>query len=268
MMFPTSRTLLDEDTAGVYIENPNYLGHLQEEPGKIAELSKDEGAIFVVGVNPISLGLLKPPSEYGADIVVGEGQPLGNPASFGGPSLGIFACREEREFLHQMPGRVVGMAETEDGETRGFDMVLQTREQHICREKATSNLCTSQALNAVAAAVYLSSLGKSGLREVAERCARNANYTASRMNEIEGVKAPLFDAPHFNEFVVSFEDSSRSVEEINSELLKRGIHGGKPLGEEFPEFGESSLWCSTELHGKEDIDWMISCLEDIGGGSS
>lgn len=255
--------VLDEDTAAVYLENPSYLGHLETEPREIAEVSEDLGALFIVGVNPISLGLLKPPAEYGADIVVGEGQPLGIPASFGGPSLGIFTCREDREFLHQMPGRVVGMAETEEGETRGFCRVMQAREQHIRREKATSNLCTSQALNAVAAAIYLSTLGPSGLRKLAEKCAGNARYMMEGMNDIEGVNAPGFDAPHFNEFLVSFEDSGRSVKEVNSELLKFGVHGGKSLKEEFPEFGESSLWCSTELHSEEDIDWAIRALERI-----
>lgn len=256
---------VDENTACVYLENPNYFGHLEPQSEKIAEISKDNNALFVVGVNPISLGILKPPGEYGADIVVGEGQPLGNPVNFGGPSLGIFACRDERKFLRQIPGRLVGMTETEKDNTRGFTMTLQTREQHIRRKKATSNICTNQTLNALAAAVYLSSLGSSGLREVAEKCAKNAKYLMNKINELNGVSAPRFDAPHFNEFLVSFEDSAKSVEEINRELLNRGIHGGKPVQKDFPEFSDSSLWCTTELHDKEEIDWLITSLEDILG---
>lgn len=260
---PELEELLDENTAGVYIENPNYLGHLELRAEEISELSEDAGAVFVVGVNPVSLGVLKPPANYGADIVVGEGQPLGSPANFGGPLLGIFACRGDREFLHQIPGRMIGMTEGGKEGTRGFCMVLQTREQHIRREKATSNLCTTQALNALAAAVYLSSLGPEGFRKIAELCAGNARYAMEEMNGLSGVMAPVFDAPHFNEFVVSFEDSTKSVEEINSELLDRGVHGGKPLKEEFPEFGEASLFCLTELHGKDEIDWMLNSLKEV-----
>lgn len=256
---------VDEETIGVYIENPNYLGQLEERPEEVGDLAKNNGATFIVGVNPISLGVLKPPSDYGADIVVGEGQPLGNPVNFGGPSLGIFACREDRKFLRQMPGRLVGMTEAEGSDTRGFTMTLQTREQHIRREKATSSLCTNQALNAVAAAIYLSSLGPFGLREVAEKSVRNARYLSDEMNDLEGVSAPVFDAPHFNEFVASFEDSEKSVKEVNSELLKRGIHGGKFLGNEFSGFSESSLWCSTELHDEEELDWLITSLVDVLG---
>lgn len=259
---------LDDETAGVYIENPNYLGQIEKRVDEIGEMVKKGDTLFVVGTNPISLGLLKPPGDYGADIVVGEGQPLGIPAHFGGPSLGIFACRNERKFLRQVPGRLVGMAEEQEDKRRGFTQVLQTREQHIRRKNAASNICTNQALNAVAAAIYLSSMGTSGLQKVSKKCAGNARYALKRMREIDGVNAPLFDAPYFNEFVVTFENSSKSGEKINSELLQRGIHGGKPLQKEFPRFGESSLWCFTELHTEGDIDWMIDSLRDILEGES
>ena len=155
------------------------------------------------------------------------------------------------------------MTTTEDGETRGFCMALQEREQHASREGATSNLCTTQALNAVSAAIYLSSLGPSGLREVAETCAGNAQYAMRRLNEIDDITTPVFESPHFNEFVVSFSDSNLSAEEVNSMLLKRGIHGGKSLREEFQRFRDSSLWCTTEIHSKQEIDWMIDSLKEI-----
>ncbi len=254
---------LDDQTAAVYIENPNYLGHLEEDPEKIAEKCQGFDALFIVGVNPISLGVLKSPGEYGADIVVGEGQPLGNPINFGGPSLGIFACKDDRKYLRQIPGRLIGMTETEEGNTRGYCMVLQTREQHIRREKARSSLCTNQTLNAVAAAVYLSTLGREGLSTVARKSAKNAQYLMKRMNEIDGVQCPVFEASHFNEFVANFEDSSKSIGEINSELLEHGIQGGKDLSKEFSMLGDSSLWCSTEIHSREEIDRLVSVLEEI-----
>ncbi|KXB09337.1 hypothetical protein AKJ35_00960 [candidate division MSBL1 archaeon SCGC-AAA833F18] len=258
---------ISEDTAGVYIENPSYLGFLETQPNKIADITREENALFVVGVNPISLGLLKPPGDYGADIVVGEGQPLGNPVSFGGPALGIFACRGERKFIRQLPGRLIGMTTEEEGKTRGFSMVLQTREQHIRRERATSSICTNQSLCAVAAAVYLASLGPSGLRDLAKSCAGSAQYAMEKLNSLNDVKAPIFDAPHFNEFTVSLDESSISTEEAASKLLSRGIHAGKPIDGEFPELENASLWCTTELHSKEDIDWLVTSLKEILEGT-
>ncbi len=254
---------VDEETAGVYLENPHYLGNIDEGPKKVSQIAGSEGAKFVMGVNPISLGILKPPADYGADIVVGEGQPLGIPASFGGSTLGIFSCRDEPEFLRNIPGRITGMTSTEDGETRGFCMALQEREQKARREGATSNLCTTQALNAISAAIYLSSLGPSGLREVAKTCAGNAQYMMERMDEIEGVTAPALESHHFNEFVVRFDNSNLTPKEINSELLERGIHGGKTLEKEFPRLSDSSLWCTTEIHTKEEIDWTVRSLTEI-----
>lgn len=254
---------LDIDTAGVYVENPAYLGTLETEVEEISETVSSKSALFLVGLNPISLGILKPPADYGADIVVGEGQPLGTPADYGGPSLGILACRDRKDFLKHMPGRIVGMTKSIGEGTRGFCLSLQDREQHISREKATSNLCTTQALNAVAAAIYLSSLGPSGLREVAKKCAGNARYMMEKMNDIEGVEAPFFEAPYFNEFVVSFSGADITVEDINSKLLDWGIHGGKPLGEHFPDLENCSLWCTTELHSKDEIDWTVDCLRKI-----
>ncbi|RLI17020.1 aminomethyl-transferring glycine dehydrogenase subunit GcvPA [Candidatus Bathyarchaeota archaeon] len=251
---------INGETAAVYVENPSYLGFVEENVDAIAEVAHDAGALFIVGVDPISLGLLRPPGDYGADIVVGEGQPLGNHMNFGGPLLGIFACRGDQRMIRQMPGRIIGMTTTVDGSERGFVMTLQTREQHIRRERATSNICTNQALCAVAAAVYLSLLGPNGLRELAELITSRAHYAMRRIGELTGVRAPIFSSYHFKEFTVSFE---KSVEEVNRGLLARGIHGGKSLIEEFPELGETALYCVTELHSKEDIDLLVSALEEV-----
>ncbi|KUO42644.1 MAG: glycine dehydrogenase [Candidatus Hadarchaeum yellowstonense] len=255
---------VDDNTAGVYIENPSYLGFLETQVDEIAELAHSKGALFVVGVNPISLGLLRAPGDYGADIVIGEGQPLGNPVSFGGPTLGIFACRGEQRLLRQLPGRLIGMTKTVDGKDRGFCMVLQTREQHIRREKATSNICSNEALCAVAAAVYLATLGPRGLRELAEVCAANASYLMKQLSQIEGIKVPLFKSPHFNEFTM--QCTRGSISWLNAELLKRGFHGGKPLRREFPELGEAALLCTTELHTKENLDGFVEAVRKVMEG--
>ncbi len=257
------KEMAEDDTAGIYIENPSYLGFLETQLKEISEITDEVGALFVVGVNPLSLGFLKPPEEYGADIVVGEGHHLGNPMNFGGPLLGIFGCRDDRKFIRQFPGRVSGITITLEDDERGFVIALQTREQHIRREKATSNICTNNTLCAIASAVYLASLGPKGLRNLALKCAGNADYAMKRFNNVEGVEAPVFDNSHFNEFTVSFEASEASAKEVNLELLKREIFGGKLIGEHFPELKDVSLWCTTELHSKEDIDLTADLIEDI-----
>jgi len=259
------RRELGGDVAGVYVENPSYLGFLETQVDEVAKAAHEVRSLFVVGVNPISLGLLKAPGDYGADIVIGEGQPLGNPVSFGGPLLGIFACRDDVKLVRQMPGRLIGMTTALDGRTRGYVMVLQTREQHIRRERATSSICSNEALCGVAAAIYLASLGPRGLRELGEACAANANYAMRKLRAIKGLKVPIFDAPHFNEFTLNCDDIGISAAKLNAELLKRDIQGGKPLRGEFPELGETSLMCVTELHTKEDIDRLTSALAEIAG---
>ncbi|MDI6819455.1 MAG: aminomethyl-transferring glycine dehydrogenase subunit GcvPA [Candidatus Hodarchaeaceae archaeon] len=257
------RAELGRDVAGVYIENPSYLGFLETQVDEIAAAAHEVGALFVVGVNPISLGLLKAPGEYGADIVIGEGQPLGNPVSFGGPLLGIFACRDDQKLVRQMPGRIIGMTTTLDGKTVGFVMVLQTREQHIRRERATSNICSNEALCAINVAIYLASLGPRGLRELGEICAANASYAIEKLNKIDGLLVPIFDSPHFNEFTLNCDRSNLSISSLNAKLLERGIQGGKPIREEFPELGETSLMCTTELHSGVDIDRLAEALTDV-----
>lgn len=254
---------ISEKTAAVYVENPTYLGFIEAQVEDIAEVTHDRNALLVAGIDPISLGVLKPPGEYSADIVVGEGQPFGNPMNFGGPLLGIFACRDDMQLIRQMPGRVVGMTTTLDGKRKGFCMALQTREQHIRREKATSNICSNESLCAVAAAAYLALLGPQGLRQLGEAIISKAHYAMQLLAEIDGIKTPTFRSAHFKEFTVNFDETKRTVHDVHEELLQRRIHGGKDISNEFPELGETALYCVTEIHSKEDIDHLAVALEDI-----
>ncbi len=254
------------EVAGVYIENPSYLGFLETQVDEVSDIAHRNESLLVVGVDPTSLGVIRPPGDYDADIVVGEGQPLGNPLNFGGPLLGIFATKDDMKFIRQMPGRIIGMTKSEDGKYRGFVMTLQTREQHIRRERATSNICSNEALCAVAAAIYLSLLGKKGIVELGKTILYNSHYAMKKLNAIDGVKAPYFKAPHFKEFLVTFYREGISVETVHEKLLEKGIHGGKNVKREFPEFGESMLLCVTEIHTKEDIDELVSAIKEIVEG--
>ncbi|MCD6445445.1 aminomethyl-transferring glycine dehydrogenase subunit GcvPA [Candidatus Bathyarchaeota archaeon] len=257
------KSKISEKTAAVYIENPSYLGFIETQVEEIAVETHSKGALFIVGVDPTSLGILKPPGEYDADIVVGEGQPLGNSMNFGGPLLGIFACHDDLKIVRQMPGRVIGMTTTKNGDREGFCMALQTREQHIRREKATSNICSNEALCAVASAVYMSLLGPEGFRELGETIMYKANYAIQLSSQIKGIKAPVFKSPHFKEFTVNFDDAGLKIEEVNKKLLNYGIHGGKDVSKEFPELGETALYCVTEIHSKEEIERLADALEEI-----
>ena len=257
------KTKISEKTASVYVENPAYLGFIETQAEDIAEIVHGHGALFIVGVDPISLGVLKPPGEYGADIVVGEGQPLGNPMNYGGPLLGIFACRDDMRLIRQLPGRTVGMTSTVDGKTRGFCMALQTREQHIRREKATSNICSNESLCAVASAVYLALLGPRGMRELGEAILCKARYAMQLLAKIDGVTTPMFKSAHFKEFTVNFDQTGKTALDVHERLLQRQVHGGKNIAKEFPELGETALYCVTEKHSKEDIDRLALALEAI-----
>ncbi len=254
---------MKNDVTAVYIENPSFLGFIEHQVDDIANIVHSHDSMFIVGVDPVSLGVLRPPGNYEADIVVGEAQPLGLGLNYGGPLLGIFAVRDDIRMIRQMPGRLIGMTTTLDGSETGFIMILQTREQHIRREKATSNICTNEALCAIASAVYLSLLGSSGLKELGELIMSLSHYATERIDEIKGVKAPLFESAFFKEFVVYFDTGT--VTEINKELLSKRIIGGLPLSKYFPELGESALYCITEIHSKEDIDYLVEVLSKVMG---
>lgn len=245
--------LLDKDTACLIVQSPNFLGEIEDLEG-LAEKVHAAGALLVVVVDPISLGLLKPPGDYGADIVVGEGQALGNGLNFGGPYLGLFACREKH--VRKMAGRLVG--ETVDVEgRRGFVLTLSTREQHIRREKATSNICTNQALCALATSVHLAALGPVGLRQLAELCYHKAHYAASLIGALDGYQV-IGERPFFKEFVVR---CPAPVAEINDYLLAEwGIIGGYDLGRDYPHLENHMLICVTEVIRREEIDALADAL--------
>jgi len=260
------RSKISNKTAAVYIENPTYLGLIETQVEEISKETHKHGALLIVGVDPTSLGILKPPGNYGADIVIGEAQPLGNSMNFGGPLLGIFACRGDLKLIRQMPGRIIGMTTTMDSNRQGFCMALQTREQHIRREKATSNICSNEALCAVASAVYMALLGPEGLREFGETIMYKANYAMHLLSKIDGVKTPIFKSAHFKEFTVNFDNSGLSVREVHEKLLQLRIHGGKDVSKEIPELGETALYCVTEIHSRQEIECLAAALNEILAG--
>jgi glycine dehydrogenase subunit 1 len=256
---------ISKNCAGVYIENPAYLGYLESQVDAIAEITHDAGGLFVTGIDPTSLGVLRSPGDYNADIVVGEGQPLGSPVNTGGPLLGIFACCDDRRLIRQLPGRIIGMTTTIDGEARGFVMTMQAREQHIRREKATSNICSNQALLAVTAAIYLSLMGPSGLQQLGATIIQLRQYTEKQLSKITGIKAPRFNASHFKEFVFTLEprEKQMSIQRFLKILQKEGVLAGIPLDTHFPQLGESALMCVTEIQTKDEIDRLIAVIQHI-----
>ena len=253
---------LSAHAAGVYLEYPSFLGFVEPSSEEIAQLAHNGGALFLVGCEPISLGVLKPPGELGADIVVGEGQPLGNHMNYGGPLLGIFACKGDA-LLRQMPGRIIGKTTTQDGKQDAYCMALQTREQHIRREKATSNICTNEALLALAAATYLALLGPNGITQLCATILDRTKYAMEQLRKIRGVSAPGFDAFHFMEFTVNFDETGRKVAEISEAMLEAGIQGGLDVSEHYPELGQTALYCFTEVHTHRDIDMLADKLRQV-----
>ncbi len=247
--------LIDAQTALVIVQYPDFFGRIYDY-SKLAETAHAAGALFAVHVNPLALGLLTPPGEFGADIVTGEGQPLGIPLSFGGPYLGIFATRNQ--YVRKMAGRLVGETVDSRGQ-RGYVLTLSTREQHIRRDKATSNICTNQGLMALASAVYLSLLGPQGLREVAELNYHKAHYAASRLAEIPGFEL-AFEAPFFNEFVLR---CPKPAAEINQHLLDHDVLGGYELGQDYPGLPDCLLVAVTEMISAENIDGFAEILAEV-----
>ena len=251
----TLANMVDDETACLIVQNPDFLGRLLDLEG-LADAVHAHHALLVVCCDPISLGMLRPPADYGADIAIGEGQPLGNTLSFGGPYLGFFACK--KEYVHRTAGRLVGQTVDVRGNT-GYVLTLSTREQHIRRERATSNICTNQGLNALAAAVYLAALGKCGLSKVAHLCYHKAHYAARSIAELDKYEVKLA-RPFFKEFVVR---CPMPVEELNATLLDiYGIVGGFDLGQVYPGMINHMLLCVTEMNTAQEIEALVEALEE------
>lgn len=248
-------SLVTEEVAGVFVQMPNFLGYL-EQVHEIERITHAKGALFVVAVDPISLGLLEAPGNYGADIVVAEGQGLGNALSYGGPYLGIMATRER--FVRKLPGRIVGATLDNRGQ-RAFVLTLQAREQHIRREKATSNICSNEALNALAATVYLTMVGKEGLREVANLSMQKAHYAAAQIAKLPGYK-PAASSPFFAEFTVT---CPQPVEEINRHLLSQKLIGGFASSVVYPELQNAMTIAVTEKRTRSEIDRLVAALGEV-----
>jgi glycine dehydrogenase subunit 1 len=244
---------LTDETACVFVQHPNFFGCL-EDMAAVVKAAHERGALAAVAVDPISLGLLKRPGDYGADIVVAEGQSLGTAMQYGGPYLGIMACREQ--FVRRMPGRIAGQTVDRNGR-RCWVLTLQTREQHIRREKATSNICTNQGLFALRASVYLAAMGPHGMREVATACVRKAHYAKEKLTAGNRL-APMFDRPFFKEFVL--RETTGNVDRLLAEALDCGYFAGIPLGQWYPEMADSLLVCVTEKRTREEIDGLAACI--------
>ena len=249
--------MIDNNTACVLIQTPNFFGCL-EETEELAGLTHKNEALFVACVNPMSLGIIKPPGEYGADIAVGDIQALGNYINYGGPHAGFFAVN--KEFIRKMPGRLAGATVDTKGR-RAFTLTLQTREQHIRRAKATSNICTNQQLLALRTCIYLSTLGKEGMIDVGSLNIHKSHYAMARLCEIDGIE-PLFDKPFFNEFAIKLSGNCK-IQDINNGLFEAGIIGGLDLSRFYPDIDNAMLLCVTETKTKEDIDNLASAVSNI-----
>lgn len=258
------KRLLNDQVAGVYFENPSYLGALEVHAQQISDMAHAVGALSLVGVDPITLGVMAPPSDYGADIVCGDLQPLGIHMHYGGGLSGFMATRDEERFVMEFPSRLFGIAPTSKEGEYGFGDVAYDRTSfgHL-REKAKEYVGTQSALWGITAGVYLATMGPHGMEDVGQTMMQNAQYAVSKINEIPNVKANSLDGLYMKEFVVDFSKTGKTVAEINKALLKKGIFGGKDISAEFPVLGQSALYCVTEIHTCEDLDRLAAALAEV-----
>ena len=257
------REKLSADVAAVYFENPAYLGHFEPGTAEIVDAAHAAGALAIVGVDPLSLGIVTPPGEYGADIAVGSIQPLGIHMHCGGGLGGFIASRDEPEYAHEYPALMVSIAETTAGE-RGFGLALMHQSSYGSREDGKDWTGNSTYLWAVGSAVYMALLGPEGFRELGELVIQRAHYAASLIDALPGVQVPARQG-FFKEFVVDFDDTGKTVADINKALLEHSIHGGLDLSRAFPELGQSALYCVTELHTQADLQALASALGEVSG---
>lgn len=254
---------ISENTAAVYFENPSYLGFIETKGQKISTLAKNYGAITIVGVDPSSLGVLAPPSQYGADIVCGDLQPLGIHMNYGGGQSGFIATHDDITFVQEYPSRLFGIAPTVVEGEYGFGDVYYDRTSFAQRENGKESVGTQTALWGITAGVYLSLLGPNGMYELGKSIMQKSQYAMAQLGKIQNVVASRFESTNFKEFVVDFTHTGKTVKEINQYLLANGIFGGKDLSEDFPELGESSLYCVTEIHTKDDIDKLVNAIQEF-----
>ena len=254
---------ISAQTAAVYFENPSYLGFIETGGDEIAQVAHEHGAVCIVGADPISLGVLTPPVEYGADIVCGDIQPLGMHMQFGGGQAGFIATRDEEKYVMEYPSRLFGITPTSVPGEYGFGDVAYDRTSFAIREEGKEWVGTASALWGITAGVYLALMGPQGMVEIGEGIMARSHYAALELDKIEGVRAPLFRSPYFKEFVVNLDGTGKTVAEVNQALLARGMFGGKDLSQEFPELGQSALYCVTEVHTQADIDRLAGALKEV-----
>jgi glycine dehydrogenase subunit 1 len=254
--FETFGDLIDKDTAVVIVQYPDFFGRIQDYT-KLIEKAHEAGALVTFVFNPTALGILKPPGEFDVDIAVADGQPLGISLSYGGPYLGIFTIKDK--YVRKLAGRLVGETVDEEG-TRAYVLTLTAREQHIRREKSTSNICTNQGLMALASTVYLSLLGKSGFKQVADLCYQKAHYAAEQIAKLPGFELAFPNTPFFHEFVIK---TPKPVNEINLQLEHHWILGGYDLSQDYPEMENQMLIAVTEKISREDIDEFVAALQEV-----
>jgi len=254
---------ISDKTAAIYFENPSYLGFIETQGEEISRIAHENDAISIVGVDPSSLGVLAPPSHYGADIACGELQPLGIHMNAGGGLAGFIASRDEEKYVAEYPTQLWGITETTREGEYGFGDVSFERTSYASRENAKDFLGTQTALWGITAGVYLALMGSNGMQELGEGIMQRASYAQKILGEIPGVKVPLLNSVNFKEFIVNFDDAGKEVSEINRNLLGYGIFGGKDLSGEFPELGNSALYCITEIHTKSDIDRLADALKKV-----
>ncbi|WP_313233761.1 aminomethyl-transferring glycine dehydrogenase subunit GcvPA [Tissierella praeacuta] len=258
------RKKVSDNTAAVYFENPSYLGFIEDQGAEISKIAHEAGAISVVGVDPSSLGVIAPPSFYGADIICGDLQPLGMHMNYGGGQSGFISTRDEERFVMEYPSRLFGVAPTiKEGEYGFGDIAYERTSFGNLREKGKEYVGTQTALLGITAGVYLSLMGPKGMVELGQNIIQKSLYAIEELSKVKGVKGSRFNNIGFKEFVVDFNNTGKTVSEINKKLLDEGIFGGKDLSEEFPELGQSALYCVTEVHLKEDIDTLVNAIRKI-----
>lgn len=254
---------ISANTAAVYFETPSFLGFAEEQGKDIADVAHKSGAICIAGVDPISLGVFESPANYGADIICGDLQPLGIHMNFGGGLAGFIATRDEEKFVMEYPSRLFGIAPTEVEGEYGFGDVAYERTSFALREGGKEYVGTQSALWGITAGVYLSLMGPSGMHQIGKTIMQKSQYAVKQLNSIKNVKGSLFNSCFFKEFVVDFNATGKSVEEINKRLLEKGIFGGLDLSKKFPELGQCALYCVTEVITKEDIDRLVSSIKEV-----